>query len=319
LAGQVPQQPAAGSADAPEAGRVFIQADLFEKDLAIVCAGQAAEAASDAYPGRTFPGRVRQVGQGFAPDTRTTKVRLEVDNARQELRPGMFLAVRVRAPVTGVSWFTQACREEMRNRAVADLVGHSLVAPTGTSPAGGLESLTRGAVWQAVWRQGLVPAVPESAVVDTGVKKVVYVETMPGMFDGVEVSLGRRCGDFYPVLRGLEAGQRVVTAGAFLLDAESRLNPGVAAAYFGAGRGQETRAEREDRGKQEPPKTSTPQDDQALIARQKVCPVTGEPLGSMGAPVKVVVNGRAVFLCCKGCEKKLRKDPEKYFGILDGK
>ncbi len=53
---------------------------------------------------------------------------------------------------------------------------------------------------------GQVLAVPASAVVDTGARKVVFVESMPGMFDGVEVVLGPRCGDFYPVVRGLEAG-----------------------------------------------------------------------------------------------------------------
>jgi hypothetical protein len=82
--------------------------------------------------------------------------------------------------------------------------------------------------------RGKVLAVPQSAVVDTGARKVVYIESMPGMFDGVEVVLGPRSGDFFPVVRGLEAGQRVATAGAFLLDAETRLNPGFASAYFGA-------------------------------------------------------------------------------------
>jgi membrane fusion protein, copper/silver efflux system len=85
---------------------------------------------------------------------------------------------------------------------------------------------------------GQVLSVPQSAVVDAGARKVVFVESMPGMFDGVEVVLGPRCGDSYPVVRGLEPGQRVAIAGAFLLDAETRLNPGLAAGYFGAGRGE---------------------------------------------------------------------------------
>jgi hypothetical protein len=85
---------------------------------------------------------------------------------------------------------------------------------------------------------GQVLAVPRSAVVDAGTRQVVFVGSMPGMFDGVEVVLGPRCGDFYPVVRGLEAGQRVAFAGAFLLDAETRLNPSLAAGYFGAGRGE---------------------------------------------------------------------------------
>jgi hypothetical protein len=81
---------------------------------------------------------------------------------------------------------------------------------------------------------GEVLTVPESAVIDTGARTVVYVEWMPGIFDGVAVRLGPRCGPLYPVVEGLEAGQMVAAAGAFLVDAETRLNPSLAAGYFGA-------------------------------------------------------------------------------------
>ena len=54
-----------------------------------------------------------------------------------------------------------------------------------------------------------------------------------------------------------------------------------------------------------------------LIARQKVCPVTDEPLGgAMGPPVKVTVDGRVVFLCCKACERDLRAEPKKYLAKI---
>jgi YHS domain-containing protein len=59
--------------------------------------------------------------------------------------------------------------------------------------------------------------------------------------------------------------------------------------------------------------------DKDLIAKQKTCPVTDAPLGSMGAPVKVTVKGRTVFLCCAGCKKKLFADPDKYLKKLDEK
>jgi hypothetical protein len=77
-------------------------------------------------------------------------------------------------------------------------------------------------------------AVPFSAVVDTGRKKVVFLDKGHGTFDAVEVQLGPRAGEYFPVTKGLAAGDRVVTQGAFLLDAETRLNPAAAAAYFGA-------------------------------------------------------------------------------------
>ena len=53
-------------------------------------------------------------------------------------------------------------------------------------------------------------------------------------------------------------------------------------------------------------------DDEALIAAQKTCPVSGEELGSMGTPLKMTVGDKAVFLCCKGCVKAFNKDPQKY-------
>ncbi|MDE2505966.1 MAG: efflux RND transporter periplasmic adaptor subunit, partial [Planctomycetota bacterium] len=73
-----------------------------------------------------------------------------------------------------------------------------------------------------------VLSVPESAVIDAGTRKVVYVETDPGVFEGREVVLGPRVGDRFPVLSGVEAGERVAAAGAFLIDAETRINPALA-------------------------------------------------------------------------------------------
>ena len=52
--------------------------------------------------------------------------------------------------------------------------------------------------------------------------------------------------------------------------------------------------------------------DRLLAEEQRVCPVTGMALGSMGAPIKVIVRGRAVFLCCEGCRKSLLAEPTKY-------
>jgi hypothetical protein len=52
-------------------------------------------------------------------------------------------------------------------------------------------------------------------------------------------------------------------------------------------------------------------EDRALAEAQGYCAVTSEPLGSMGPPLKVVVNDEAVFVCCKGCERGAKSNPEK--------
>jgi hypothetical protein len=82
--------------------------------------------------------------------------------------------------------------------------------------------------------KGKVLAVPETAVIDTGKRRLVYVDRGHGMYDGVEVATGPRAAGYYAVVSGLQAGQKVATAGAFLLDAETRLNPNASGAYFGA-------------------------------------------------------------------------------------
>lgn len=57
--------------------------------------------------------------------------------------------------------------------------------------------------------------------------------------------------------------------------------------------------------------------DRKLAEKQKLCPKTGELLGSMGKPYKITLKGRVVFLCCDGCEEEVKKDPEQYLKKLD--
>jgi YHS domain-containing protein len=57
--------------------------------------------------------------------------------------------------------------------------------------------------------------------------------------------------------------------------------------------------------------------DRAAALAQKVCPVSGEPLGAMGTPIKVSADGREIFLCCKGCKEKFEANPQEYFAKLD--
>ncbi len=181
---------------------------------------------------------------------------------------------------------------------------------------GGMPLVPRVVVYRP---PGRVLAVPRSALVevDSEGRGVVYVESAPGMFDGVSVVVGPRCGDDYPVVSGLAPGARVATSGAFLLDAETRLNPGLASAYFGAGRNPREGAAQGSLvpasvdlkalalGKLAPA-------DQALVRAQARCPVTGKDLGSMGVPIRMVADGKPVFLCCEGCRDAFQSKPGQY-------
>jgi membrane fusion protein, copper/silver efflux system len=52
-----------------------------------------------------------------------------------------------------------------------------------------------------------------------------------------------------------------------------------------------------------------PATDRALAEAQRYCPVTDERLGSMGVPGKLLLDGKPVFVCCKGCDEKAKAQP----------
>lgn len=201
---------------------VWIEADVFEQDVGMLHEGQRVEALVAALPGRTFTGKVALVYPQMDAATRTNRVRFQVANPDAELRPGMFATVRIETPLSQIEPFRSV-----------------LARAQSAKPASGESALpfrlAPGGPGQPTIEEWL--SVPERAVVDTGTQQIVYVERKPGEFDGHEVVLGPRSGQFYPVAEGLLPGQRVAAAGAFLIDAETRLNPAAASAYFGASGG----------------------------------------------------------------------------------
>jgi len=70
---------------------------------------------------------------------------------------------------------------------------------------------------------GRALAAPESAVMDTGTRQLVYVEKSPGEYEPRPVILGKKAEGFYEIVSGLKEGERVVTSANFLIDSESKL------------------------------------------------------------------------------------------------
>ncbi|NTG16344.1 efflux RND transporter periplasmic adaptor subunit [Agrobacterium rhizogenes] len=74
-----------------------------------------------------------------------------------------------------------------------------------------------------------VVAVPNSAVIDTGDRQVVFIDKGDGQFEPKDVKLGVRGEDQTEITKGIAAGDKVVVAANFLLDAESNLNSALSA------------------------------------------------------------------------------------------
>jgi cobalt-zinc-cadmium efflux system membrane fusion protein len=113
---------------------LWLIAQLFEKDLARVRAGQSVGVSTDAFPGRTFQGLINYVGDQVEASTRTVRARATIANPKQELKPGMFVEARlavasaasvIRVPTAAIqeidkqpTIFVQASPNEFEPRAV---------------------------------------------------------------------------------------------------------------------------------------------------------------------------------------------------------
>lgn len=296
--------------DIADLSTVWIQAQIYEDDLAFLPAEQAHKpgtqlfndplavtATTRAYPDEEFHGLLTFIYPHVDQETRTVTVRFELTNPGHRLRPGTTATVRVKVPPREI-------------RALKQTVGakpdpHEL----------------------DLLDQGLVVAVPESAVIDTGSQTIVYRQTLPGVYEGVKVDLGPRMSGpddvpFFPVLRGLVPGELVVTAGSFLVDAETRLNPAAGSIYFGGSSGSKGGSSGGSTVRPSTPEDTDAKINQALARlsagdrriaeEQRFCPVIPDSrLGSMGVPIKLVLDGQPVFICCDGCTKGAQKNPQE--------
>lgn len=151
--------------------RVWVEAEVFERDLPHLRLGQEAAVSFEAFPGEMFRGRVTYVYPTVSLEARTGRVRLELSNPGLRLKPGMYAAIRMEVP-------------GIRERALQ---------------------------------------VPRAAVVNTGERSLVFVRHTDGTLVPHEVTTGVVSGDRVEILSGVEAGDRVVSSAAFLIDAESNL------------------------------------------------------------------------------------------------
>ncbi len=286
---------------------VWIQAQLYEDDLALLPRlnddgsvgsdspdGITVSAVTRAFPNEVFHGKLAFIYPHVDQDTRTVTVRFELANPGHKLRPGSTATVTLKVSPKDVPLFA--------NLPGGEAVQQNLV-------------------------QGRMLAIPEGSIIDTGSQRIVYRETTPGVFEGVEVKIGPRMVGpdgvrFYPVLSGLAQGDRVVTSGSFLVDAETRLNPAAGSIYFGGSGGSQARA-----SSTTTVRPSTPDDpdakieaalaalspeDHRLADAQRFCPVLPKNrLGVMGTPVKLMIDGQPVFICCEGCRTSALEKPQE--------
>lgn len=155
---------------------IWIEAAIYEYEATFVKLGQQA---NFSMPYGTIPettGTVSYISPTLNPESRTLKVRFEMDNPNLLLKPSMYVNVDLQVEAT----------------------------------------------------EGVV--IPDSAVMDSGQRKIVFVDLGKGRFEPRKVKVGIRDVGKAQILDGIQPGESVVTRANFLLDSESRLQ----AAFSGA-------------------------------------------------------------------------------------
>lgn len=69
---------------------VWVEGEVFERDLSSMRLGQRVNTSFDALPGRVFAGRITYIYPTLNPETRTSRVRVELNNPGTQLKPGMY-------------------------------------------------------------------------------------------------------------------------------------------------------------------------------------------------------------------------------------
>jgi membrane fusion protein, copper/silver efflux system len=200
---------------------VWVYLDVYEHELTWVQYGQVVELKSEAYPNKTFTGRVWFISPVVTEETRTVKVLVNIANTGRKLKPGMFVSAVMRAQLLANG---AAAPTGAEGQFTCPMHPQVLQKQGGACPICGMALTQIPARATTDVSSAQVLAVPITAVLDSGVRKLVYVERGTGTFAAVEVTLGPRAEDFYPVLTGLNEGDRVAVRGNFLLDSQFQIS-----------------------------------------------------------------------------------------------
>jgi membrane fusion protein, copper/silver efflux system len=183
---------------------LWVQLEVYESDIQWLELGQKATFNTQSYPGKTFEGTVSFIDPILNDRTRTVRVRVDMPNPENLLKPGML----VRGVIEADPGRTQALDEsedehdEHRDHAIQHREETQIHAA------------------------GMPLVIPVTAPLVTGKRAVVYVrvpEVEQPTFEPREIVLGPRVGEWYIVHKGLSRGELVVTNGSFKIDAELQI------------------------------------------------------------------------------------------------
>jgi RND family efflux transporter MFP subunit len=126
--------------------------------------------------------------------------------------------------------------------------------------------------------------IPVDAILDSGLKKTVFVDRGNGFFEPRDIEAGWRIGGKAEIVKGLMAGERIVISGTFLVDSESRMKL-AAAGIFG------------------------------ITVKDPVCGMVVNEDKAEAAGLKKEYRGQAYYFCAEVCLKQFSQNPDRYIDV----
>lgn len=174
--------------------KMWVYGEVYEYELGWVKADQEVSVTSISFPGEEFKGTIKSINPVLDPKTRSARIRAEIDNTNLRLQPEMYVDIVIK------SMYTTSSGEHM------------------------------------------VLAIPVEAVLDTGLRKIIWIDKGSGEYEGRQVITGPEAiveipeqkKRYYPILKGVSEGDKVVVKANFLIDSQSQITGAAASAYGGA-------------------------------------------------------------------------------------
>jgi membrane fusion protein, copper/silver efflux system len=194
---------------------LWVQLEVYESDIQWLELGQKATFNTQSYPGKTFEGTVSFIDPVLNDRTRTVRVRVDMPNPENLLKPGMLVRGVIEADPGRAQALDESEDEhdEHRDHAIIQNDEH------GDHPIQHREETQ-------IHAAGRPLVIPVTAPLVTGKRALVYVrvpEVEQPTFEPREIVLGPRVGEWYIVREGLNRGELVVTNGSFKIDSELQI------------------------------------------------------------------------------------------------
>ena len=206
--------------------KIWVKLDAYESDLEWLRYGQQVEFTTISSPGQIFKGTISFIDPILNDRTRTVKIRVNVQNPDGKLKPGMFVKAVVRSQVASGGQIMDA---DLVGKWICPMHPEIIKETSGKCDICQMPLVTTESQGYVSDDPALVEkplVIPVSAALVTGTRAIVYVQipdTEKPTYEGREIALGPRAGDYYLVRSGLSEGELVVVKGNFKIDSSLQI------------------------------------------------------------------------------------------------